>query len=123
VSDELAESLRIQLEAAKLGFDWRHLEELWEKLAEEVVELKDAAGQGHDRAEDEIGDLLFMAVNIARHLGVNPVAAMARVNAKFNRRFAHIVAHLDRVPPIGHPLRLERMEELWQEAKRLERAQ
>lgn len=121
MSESLAEALRIQLEAAALGFDWRHLDELWDKLAEEVVELKAAAGQGRDAAEDELGDLLFMAVNLARHLQVDPVAAMNRVNAKFNRRFAHIVGHLDRVPPLGHPQRLERMEELWQEAKKEEK--
>jgi uncharacterized protein YabN with tetrapyrrole methylase and pyrophosphatase domain len=121
VSDPLAEALRIQLEAAKLGFDWRHLDELWDKLTEEVGELKLAAGEGVDRSEDELGDLLFMAVNLARHLHVDPVAAMRRVNAKFERRFAHILRHLDKVPPLGDPQRLERMEDLWQEAKRLEK--
>lgn len=121
MNDPLAEALRIQLEAAKLGFDWRHLDELWDKLAEEVLELKAAAGEGHDRAEDELGDLLFMAVNLARRLNVDPAAAMARANGKFSRRFAHILRHLDRVPSLGHPQRLERMEELWQEAKRLEK--
>lgn len=121
MSDGLAEALRIQLEAARLGFDWRHLGELWDKLAEEVLELKIAAGQGHDAAEDELGDLLFMAVNLARHLQVDPVQAIARTNAKFNRRFAHILQHLDTVPAQGNPQRLERMEELWQEAKRLEK--
>jgi uncharacterized protein YabN with tetrapyrrole methylase and pyrophosphatase domain len=119
--DGLAEALRIQLEAAKLGFDWRHLDELWDKLAEEVLELKAAAGESRDAAEDELGDLLFMAVNLARHLHVDPVQAMARANAKFNRRFAHILRHLDKVPALGHPQRLEGMEQLWQEAKRLEK--
>jgi uncharacterized protein YabN with tetrapyrrole methylase and pyrophosphatase domain len=121
MQDELSEALRIQVEAARLGFDWRHLDELWDKLAEEVGELKAAAGEGPERAEDELGDLLFMAVNLARHLHVDPVAAMTRANAKFSRRFAHILRHLDKVPAIGEARRLEAMEALWQEAKRAEK--
>lgn len=115
--------MQMQLEAAELGFDWRHLAELWDKLAEETAELQHAATQGHDAAEDELGDLLFMAVNLARHLGVEPGAALRRANAKFSRRFAHVTAHLDQLPPLGHPDRLDAMEALWQDAKRLERGQ
>lgn len=119
--EPLREAWRLQRDAAALGFDWRHLDELWDKLAEEVAELQVAAGQGHDAAEDELGDLLFMAVNLARHLRVDPAAALARANAKFVRRFAHISAQLEKLPPIGDAGRLDAMEALWQEAKRLER--
>ncbi len=120
--EPLATALRLQLDAAGYGFDWRHLQELWDKLAEEVGELQQAAGEGPDRAEDELGDLLFMAVNIARHLGVDATAALARANAKFERRFAHVLKHLDGLPPPGDPARLETMERWWQDAKRLERS-
>lgn len=119
--DPLAQALQQQREAAALGFDWRHVDELWDKLAEEIGELKDATQISRDAVEDELGDLLFMAVNIARHLGVDAATALARSNAKFARRFAHICAHLQQLPPPGDPQRLDAMEALWQQAKRLER--
>ena len=122
MSAPLREALRLQREAAVLGFDWRNLDELWAKLAEEAGELREAAAQGRARAQDELGDLLFMAVNIARPLGVDPEAALAGANAKFARRFAHVCADLERLPPIGDPRRLEEMEARWCEAKRAERA-
>ncbi len=119
-TEPLSEALRLQVEAAELGFDWRHLDELWDKLAEETQELKAAALQGRDAAEDELGDLLFMAVNLARHLNVDPIAALARTNAKFVRRFAHVTAQPEQLPPLGDPRRLDAMEARWQEAKRQE---
>lgn len=119
--EPLQEALRLQVDAAALGFDWRHLEELWDKLAEEVGELQQAARSSRDEAEDELGDLLFMAVNLARHLGVDPVSALVRANAKFVRRFAHIAAQLEKLPPMGDARRLDAMEALWQDAKRLEK--
>ena len=122
MSAPLREALRLQREAAVLGFDWRDLDELWAKLAEEAGELQEAAAQGPARAQDELGDLLFMAVNIARHLGVDAEAALAAANAKFARRFAHVCADLEQLPPIGDPRRLEEMEARWRDAKRAERA-
>ena len=119
--DPLAEALRLQLEAAALGFDWRHLGELWDKLAEETQELREAAGGSRDAAEEELGDLLFMAVNLARHLHVDPSAALARTNAKFVRRFAHVMASPDELPPPGDARRLDAMEARWQAAKRHEK--
>lgn len=121
MSDTLAEAMRLQREAAELGFDWRHLDELWDKLAEETEELKVAAGQSRAAATDELGDLLFMAVNLARHLGVDPAEALRSTNAKFTRRFAHVTASLENLPAIGDPRRLEEMEALWQQAKRAEK--
>ncbi|WP_043113444.1 MazG nucleotide pyrophosphohydrolase domain-containing protein [Solimonas soli] len=121
MADPLREALRLQREAAALGFDWRHLEELFDKLAEESAELREAAAQGPLRAADELGDLLFMAVNLARHLGVDAPAALAGANDKFARRFAHVRAGLEALPPMGDPRRLEQMEARWQEAKRMEK--
>jgi uncharacterized protein YabN with tetrapyrrole methylase and pyrophosphatase domain len=115
--------MRLQLEAARLGFDWRELAELWDKLAEEIAELKEAVPQGPGRVRDELGDLLFMAVNLARHLNVDPVRALIQANAKFSSRFGHILENLEELPVIGHPQRLDAMETLWQEAKRREREQ
>ena len=123
MTNPLDEAMRIQLDAAKLGFDWRELQELWDKLAEEVGELKQAVSEGPDRTRDELGDLLFMAVNLARHLGVDPARALTEANEKFTRRFDFILAHVEQLPAIGHPQRLNAMEALWQEAKMHERTQ
>ncbi|HET8882181.1 MAG TPA: MazG nucleotide pyrophosphohydrolase domain-containing protein [Solimonas sp.] len=120
-AEPLAEALRLQREAAALGFDWRRQDELWDKLAEEIGELREAVGEGPARIEDELGDLLFMAVNLARHLGVDARAALAGANAKFARRFAHVCDDLVGLPPIGDPRRLDAMEARWQDAKRAER--
>jgi uncharacterized protein YabN with tetrapyrrole methylase and pyrophosphatase domain len=120
--DPLSVALRLQREAAQLGFDWRAAQELWDKLAEEVEELKDAAGESHERTAEELGDLLFMAVNLARHLEVDAAAALGNANEKFRRRFAHVMAEPERLPPPGDPARLEAMEARWQAAKRAEKS-
>ena len=120
-ADPLADALQMQRDAAELGFDWRELNELWDKLAEEIGELKEAVAEGPAAVQDELGDLLFMAVNLARHLGVDAGAALASSNEKFRRRFAHICAHADTLPPLGDPARLDAMEAWWQDAKRLEK--
>jgi uncharacterized protein YabN with tetrapyrrole methylase and pyrophosphatase domain len=118
VTEPLAEALRLQREAAVEGFDWTNPQELWDKLAEEIGELREA-GDAAGRRE-ELGDLLFMVVNLSRHLGVDPAAALAEANAKFSRRYALILEHLAELPPLGDPARLEQMERLWQQAKALE---
>ena len=118
MSEPLAEALRLQREAAREGFDWTHPQELWDKLAEEIGELREA-GDAAARSE-ELGDLLFMVVNLSRHLGVDPAAALAAANAKFTRRYGLILEHLAELPPLGDPARLEQMERLWQQAKSLE---
>jgi uncharacterized protein YabN with tetrapyrrole methylase and pyrophosphatase domain len=117
--DPLAEALRLQREAAAEGFDWTDAAGLWDKLAEEIGELKGAV-HAADRAE-ELGDLLFMVVNLSRHLGVDPAAALEAANAKFRRRYGYILEHLHELPPRGAPGRLDRMEALWQRAKALEK--
>lgn len=119
--DPLAQALQIQLEAAKQGFDWRETRELWDKLAEEIGELQAAVSEGRERTQDELGDLLFMAVNLARHLGVDAQAALRQANAKFSHRFDYILRHSATLPPLGAPERLEEMEALWQQAKGLEK--
>jgi uncharacterized protein YabN with tetrapyrrole methylase and pyrophosphatase domain len=117
--DSLKQAEALQRAAAAQGFDWNALAELWPKLSEEIAELQEAVGQTPARRLDELGDLLFMVVNLARHLGVDPQAALQGANAKFQRRYAHVIAHADTLPPLGSPERLERMEALWVEAKRL----
>jgi uncharacterized protein YabN with tetrapyrrole methylase and pyrophosphatase domain len=116
--ETLHEALRLQREAAAEGFDWTDTAGLWDKLAEEIDELKQAADAA-GRAE-ELGDLLFMVVNLARHLSVDPAAALAGANAKFSRRFGYILEHFNELPPRGDPGRLDHMEALWRRAKKLE---
>jgi MazG family protein len=130
----LLAAYRMTQKAAGIGFDWRHAEEVLAKLDEELSELRallsphavrsePATGRDAARLEEEIGDLLFAAANVARHLRVDPERALARANRKFRRRFAHVERGVAAELEAGTPpadLR-ERMEELWEEAKRLER--
>lgn len=119
--EPLRAAARAQRAAARQGFDWpRGDRRLWAKLAEEIAELK-AVQRRRPRAAEELGDLLFMIVNLARHLDVDAGAALAGATRKFARRYAHVIRHARRLAPRGDPRRLEQMEALWQEAKRLER--
>lgn len=121
-ADALARAARVQRAAARSGFDWpRGDPALWDKLREEIAELYAVRGR-RALAQDELGDLLFMAVNLARHLAVDPRRALFGAIAKFERRYAHVRRHARGLPPLRDPRRLERMEALWQDAKRLETA-
>ncbi|WP_273456575.1 MazG nucleotide pyrophosphohydrolase domain-containing protein [Nevskia ramosa] len=119
-AEPFAEALQLQADAAAQGFDWDDPQGLWDKLAEEIAELREADNAAH--RQEELGDLLFMIANIARHLQLDPVAALAAANAKFRRRYGHVAAHLDELPPLGDPQRIVQMEALWQDAKRIEKA-
>lgn len=107
-----------QRAAADLGFDWPDLAAVWAKFDEEWRELAVARQQDQQRVAEELGDLLFTLVNLARHLGVDPTASLAAANQRFAERFAQVTAELDRFPPVGHPDRLAAMEASWQHAKR-----
>ncbi|HZP13379.1 MAG TPA: MazG nucleotide pyrophosphohydrolase domain-containing protein [Nevskiaceae bacterium] len=117
--EPIRDALALQRTAAREGFDWRRARDLWPKLAEEIGELRDARSAAQRR--EELGDLLFMLVNLARHLDVDPSAALRGANRKFTRRYAFIRRHFDQLPPRGDRRRLDAMEALWQEAKRKER--
>jgi MazG family protein len=109
----LVEAQQISSRAATAGFDWESIDQVFDKLKEEVAELNAAASQ--DEKEDELGDLLFVIVNIARFLKVDPEQALRRTNAKFRRRFSHVEQGL------GKPLEeatIAEMEALWQAAKK-----
>jgi uncharacterized protein YabN with tetrapyrrole methylase and pyrophosphatase domain len=116
--DPLRDSLELQHEAAALGFDWNHVDDLWAKLAEEIGELREACGQGESRVLDEFGDLLFVAINLSRHLGVEPARALAHANDKFRRRFAVVMAGRPQWDALEGAARLDAMEQLWLQAKR-----
>jgi uncharacterized protein YabN with tetrapyrrole methylase and pyrophosphatase domain len=118
VSDAIEAALQLQRNAAAEGFDWSDEEGLWLKLAEEIGELRAAATP--DERLEELGDLLFMVVNLARHLHSDPAAALRQANAKFERRWRYILDRRDNLPAAGRE-RLEAMERLWMEAKRREK--
>jgi ATP diphosphatase len=83
---------KLQKKAASVGFDWPDIENVFSKLQEEIVEVRDELekGRGHSALEDEIGDLLFVCVNLCRHAKVDFGSALRRSNAKFERRFRHM---------------------------------
>ena len=149
----LMEAHQLTTKAARVGFDWQRVEDIFDKLHEEIDELKDAIrtrdqkqrASGpttqddtpaseqrarevpsrpardeeaeHERVREELGDLLFAVTNIARHLGVEPEAALKLTNRKFRRRFRHIERGLHERGRSLDAATLDEMEELWQAAK------
>ncbi len=140
----LMEAYKISTRAANVGFDWPNIEGLFDKLTEETNELRhevaqypapgpnphargvaDARGEQvpdelRARLEDEVGDLLFVLVNIARYLSLDPESALRKTNRKFKRRFQHVEEELHRAGRTLPDATLEEMEKLWQEAKNSE---
>jgi MazG family protein len=115
----LVEAQQISSRAAGAGFDWTRPEEVLNKLDEERAEFAEACAQGaHDRIEDELGDLLFVLVNLARFYKVDPEQALRRTNAKFRKRFGHIERRLGDQGKSVSGTPIAELEELWQEAKR-----
>jgi tetrapyrrole methylase family protein/MazG family protein len=109
----LVEAQQISSKAAAVGFDWENPDQVLEKLDEELEELERArAAASQNELENEIGDLLFVLVNLARFLKVDPEQALRRTNAKFRKRFAHVESHA-KLPGSS----IAEMEALWQEAK------
>ncbi len=119
----LARAVKLQARAARVGFDWPSTAEVLDKLNEEMLELSHEVAKGgdHDRLEDELGDLLFVYANLARHLKVDPEAALRRANAKFRRRFGYIEERLAAEGRKPEQSDLEEMDALWNAAKREER--
>jgi len=118
----LVRAAKLQRRAARVGFDWPEPVQVLDKLDEEIAELRaELAGQANrDRLSDEIGDLLFAVVNLARHLELDGETALRQANAKFERRFRAIEAALRARGRRLEDASLEEMEELWQEAKAAE---
>ncbi len=118
----LVEALKLQERAAKVGFDWSSPEPILDKIEEEIVELREAlAAKDKAKVADELGDLIFAVVNIGRHVNADPEMALRGTNTKFRRRFSHIEAELETAGESLEAATLERMEELWQAAKAIER--
>ena len=144
----LMEAYKLSSRAAHVGFDWPEVEGLFEKLAEETAELraelsrdgmkavpiapsgKGIAGSGRpqvpaamrERLEDEVGDLFFVLVNIARYLSLDPESALRKTNRKFKRRFQWIEEQLRTSGRAPQQASMDELESLWQEAKRQEKS-
>ncbi len=119
----LTRALKLQAKAGKVGFDWNDVGAVLAKITEEAGEIAAARDDGapHEAIAGEVGDLLFAAVNLARHLGVDPEEALRGTNAKFERRFAAIEAALAAEGGAPAEASLAEMDALWDEAKRRER--
>jgi MazG family protein len=116
----LQRALRIQERASQVGFDWKRREDVWKKVQEELEELKETLhARRAKRREEEFGDFLFALVNYARFIGVNPEQALRGTTERFTRRFQYIEAAMKARGEDIHNATLERMDEFWNEAKRL----
>ncbi len=118
----LVEAQQITSRAATVGFDWPGVTPVLEKLHEELDEFESARrADSPDQLEDELGDLLFVLVNLARFVKVDPEQALRKTNAKFRRRFGHVEEKLAERGASPADSNIEEMESLWQQAKSLER--
>jgi ATP diphosphatase len=118
----LTRALKLQQKAGKVGFDWNDPRAVLAKLREEIDEVEaELDANDAQRVADEVGDLLFAVANLARHLRVDPEAALRGANAKFERRFAHIESRLGGDGRAPADATLDEMEALWSEAKQRER--
>jgi tetrapyrrole methylase family protein/MazG family protein/ATP diphosphatase len=103
---------------AAVGFDWARTTDVVDKIEEEVAELRHAvAGEGRDRAEEEMGDLLFSIANLARKLGIEPESALRKANEKFSARFEALEREFERSGRSIHDASLDEMEAVWQQIK------
>jgi len=118
----LVRALKLQEKAGAVGFDWNDPRAVLAKLREELDEIEEALDAG-DRAAvaGEVGDLLFAATNLARHLSVDPESALRSTSAKFERRFRHIERRLAEAGRAPVDADLAELDALWNEAKRIER--
>ena len=124
----LTRAIKLQDKAARVGFDWPGLVPVFDKVREELAELEEVAlphpseAAAADAITEEFGDLLFVVANVARHLKIDPEAALRGANQKFIRRFSHIEQRLAGQGRAPAQSSLEEMDALWDEAKAIEKA-
>ena len=113
----MVKAYRMQEKTKQVGFEWENTEQVWEKVVEEIAEMKEAIQENHSlrEKENEFGDVLFSLINYARFEGIDPERALERVNQKFKKRFEYIEAHADRSL---EDMSLEEMDVLWDQAKK-----
>lgn len=115
----LLKAKKLQVRAAKDGFDWPDAAPIWEKLEEEIGEVKEALTENDaDHLEEEVGDLFFVAVNLARKLGVDPEIALQRANRKFDTRYRAMEALAESRGRKMSDMDLATQDKLWDEVKR-----
>ncbi|MBA3784490.1 MAG: nucleoside triphosphate pyrophosphohydrolase, partial [Acidobacteria bacterium] len=114
----LIEANKLTKKAAKVGFDWENTEQIFDKLREETEELKKAISED-ENIEEEIGDLLFVVVNLARKLDVEPETALKKTNRKFRLRFKFIETELKKLGRNLENSDMKEMDALWNEAKKI----
>jgi len=115
----LIKAMRMQDKARGVGFDWDEKEQVWDKVDEEITELKEEFKSGDtDKMEDEFGDVMFSLVNAARLYGINPDDALERTNRKFLKRFSYLEEKVIAQGRNIKDLSLAEMDEIWEEAKK-----
>jgi XTP/dITP diphosphohydrolase len=118
----LVKAHRIQEKASGVGFDWEKPEQVWDKVLEEMKEVREAveSNASREKKEEEIGDLFFALVNYARFIEINPEDALERTNRKFIHRFNYLEEKAKRLHKPLHDMTLDEMDVFWNEAKNLE---
>lgn len=112
----MVKAYRMQEKTAQVGFEWENAGQVWEKVEEEMAEMKETLDQNlsQERKEEEFGDVIFSMINYARFKGIDPETALERINLKFKTRFEYIEKNADRDL---EEMSLEEMDKLWNEAK------
>ncbi|MDD2489422.1 MAG: nucleoside triphosphate pyrophosphohydrolase [Bacteroidales bacterium] len=117
----LVKAYRIQDKARGVGFDWDNIEQVWEKVEQEIEELKVELKAGNKKkTEQEFGDVLFSLINYSRFIDVNPETALERTNKKFIQRFQYIEQEVKKQKKDMREMTLEELDKIWNEAKKLE---
>ncbi|MEJ6950617.1 nucleoside triphosphate pyrophosphohydrolase [Natronospora cellulosivora (SeqCode)] len=117
----LSQAYHVQKKAADLGFDWDDIKDVINKVKEELNELEESIVEGNDKEmQEEMGDLIFSAVNLARFLKVNPEIALLNTILKFKSRFAYIETSLLKEGKSFEEMTLQELDDYWEEAKKLE---
>ena len=118
----LIKAFRVQEKVAHVGFDWEKPSQVWDKVREELSEFEsEASVLDADKMEEEMGDVFFAMVNAARLYGINPENALERTNRKFISRFNYLESRVRESGKSLHDMSLAEMDELWNEAKAVER--
>ncbi len=115
----LSRAQKLQTRAAHVGFDWKNIEPVFAKINEEINEIKEVLKAQDDKAklEEEIGDLLFVCVNLARHMQIDAEGSLRNANSKFVKRFRYIESKLEEQNKTPEDVTLKEMDHLWDKAK------
>ena len=116
---QLQRAARMQEKVSKIGFDWENKEDVWEKVLEEIDELKEIEKTGNKvEIEKELGDIFFSLINYSRFIGINPENALRKTNTKFINRFNYVEEQLNKIDKKVTDSNLEEMDKYWEESKK-----